>query len=113
MLAQGTTQRWQLPGHDATSLDKQRPQVVTLRDLAKDGAISGRDLFRHGAEPGAEVSFLAEDVAGADRGKIALEMIGPMPGTVISRSEPASALASASISGALSMLSSRRAPVPR
>ena len=46
-----------------------------------------RDLFWHQAKPGAEVAALGERILPI-AATIALEMIGPMPGTVINRSQP-------------------------
>ena len=59
---------------------------------------SGRDLLGHESQPGGEVATLGEPLAGSDRGDHGGSMIGPMPGTLIRRSHPASRLASSSIS---------------
>src|SRR5215469_14855901 len=54
--------------HYPGRLHKQDAQVAiaALRYLAEDGAVSGRDLFRHQSKPGGKVAALGEHIAGAD-----------------------------------------------
>ena len=56
--------------HDPCCLHEQNAQVAitSLRYLAEDGAVAGRDLLRHEAQPGGEVAAFGERIAGADRG---------------------------------------------
>ena len=78
--------------NDPRRLDEQDTQVAiaTFRYLAKDRAVSRRDLL--GDEPSqAAKSRPLEKVSPAPiAATIALEMIGPMPGTLINRSQPTS-----------------------
>ena len=91
--------RW-FDQHDPRSLHKQNAQVAVapLRYLAEDGAIPGRDLLRYKAQPSGKVAAFRERSPVPIAATIALEMIGPMPGTLTSRSQPASCRASAVIS---------------
>src|SRR5215831_794199 len=79
-----------LDQHDPGRLNEQTAQIAIAApgDAAEDRAVAGRYLFRHQPEPGTEVAALREGIAGAVAATIALEMIGPMPGTVISCSQP-------------------------
>src|SRR5262249_62127033 len=54
--------------HDPRCLDEQAPYVAiaTLRYLAEDRAIPGRDLLRDEPEPSGEVAAFAEPIALAD-----------------------------------------------
>jgi hypothetical protein len=73
-------------------LNEQTAQITiaALRYAAEDRAVSSRYLFRHEPEPGAEVAAFRESSPVPIAATIALEMIGPMPGTVINRSQPLS-----------------------
>src|SRR5215469_10535693 len=59
-----------LDQHHPCGLHEQRAQVTvtSLRYLAEDGAVAGRDLLGHKAQPGGEVAAFSEGLAGADRG---------------------------------------------
>jgi hypothetical protein len=70
--------------HNPCGLHEQNAQVAIAApgDFAEDRAVSRRDLLGHQSKPGAEVAAFGEYVSSADRGAtMALEMIGPMPGT--------------------------------
>ena len=56
--------------HDPSRLDEQGAQIAiaAFRYLAKDGAITGRGLFRDKAQPSSEVAAFRERIAGADCG---------------------------------------------
>jgi hypothetical protein len=75
--------RTDLDQHDPGSLNKQTAQIAIAasRDAAEDRAVAGRYLLSRPFEKASPVPIAAT---------IALEMIGPMPGTVISRSQPLS-----------------------
>src|SRR5262245_64477258 len=89
-----------LDQHDPGRLDEQGAQIAiaSFRYATEDCSVSCRDLFRYQPKPRAEVATFRERISRADRATTALEMIGPIPGTVISRSHPLSRRASASIS---------------
>jgi hypothetical protein len=76
-----------LDQHNPCRLDEQDTQVAiaALGYLAEDGAVAGRDLLGDEPQPGGEVAAFRQRIA-----DIALEMIGPIPGTLIKRSQPAS-----------------------
>jgi hypothetical protein len=74
--------------------------LLRLDIFTHDVAITGRDLLRDQAEPCGEVRPLSEGAPVPIAATMALEMIGPMAGTLISRSHPAfGALASLSLAG--------------
>ena len=50
-------------GHDARLM-----AITSLRYLAEDGAVASRDLLRHEAQPGGEVTAFGERISVADRG---------------------------------------------
>jgi hypothetical protein len=60
---------------------------ISARAIAQDCSVSSRDLFRYQPKPGAEVRPLENASPVPIAATIALEVIGPMPGTVISRSQ--------------------------
>ena len=79
--------------HGAGGLEEQRAQVLipSFGNLAEDGAIAGGDLLRDEAKPGAEVAAPLEKASPVPMAAtVALEMMGPMPGTVIRRSQAGS-----------------------
>jgi len=98
--------------NDVCGLHEQCSQVfvATFGDLAQDRAIPRRLLLRHQPQPGAEITSLLEASAPLPMAAtMALEIIGPTPGTVISRWQLLSCSASASISVyTVSMRSSSR-----
>ncbi len=109
-----------LPGlgldqHNLRRLDEQGPQVAiaTLRYLAEDRAIPVEICLGTSPSQAAKARPLANASPAPMAATIALEMIGPIPGTLISRSQPASRWAMASISpDKASMRSSSRRQSP-
>ena len=94
----------------AGAFDEEHTQIAVcaLRDAAKDGAITGRHLFRHQAKPSGKVSPFVKAVPLPTAATVALAMIGPMPGTLINCPQFTSVRARPSISSVtLSMRSSR------
>ena len=57
--------------------------VAALGDAPEDGSVSGRHLLGDEAEPGRKIPALANAAPLPIAATIALEMIGPMPGTVM------------------------------
>ncbi len=94
----------------SSALDEEHAQIAVsaLGDAAKDGAITCRHLLRHQPKPGSKITAFAKAAPLPTAATIALEMTGPIPGTVISCRQPSSARARASISSVTrSMRSSR------
>src|SRR5262245_32687986 len=58
---------------------------TALRYLAEDRAVPGRDLLRNEPQPSGEVAAFAD----ASPVPIAATSVRPIPGTLISRSQPA------------------------
>jgi hypothetical protein len=81
-----------LDQHHPGRLNEQHSQVAitAFRDAAENGAVTCRDLLRHEPEPGGEVATFGEGISAPIAATIALETIGPTPGTLISRSQPTS-----------------------
>src|SRR6266700_1198459 len=108
-----------LDQHNPRRLDEQGPQVAiaTLRYLAEDRAIPVEICLGTSPSQAAKARPLANASPAPMAATIALEMIGPIPGTLISRSQPASRWAMASITpDKASMRSSSRRqcqPCPR
>ena len=78
-----------LDQHDPRRLHEQNAQIAIapFRYLTKDCAVAGRDLF--GNEPQPAATRPLENASPVPMAAtMALEMIGPMPGTLISRSHP-------------------------
>ena len=86
-----------LDQHDPGCLHEQNAQVAVtpLRYLAEDGAVASRDAARVTAAKSRPLENASPLPIAAT---IALEMIGPMPGTLTSRSHPTSCRARAVIS---------------
>src|SRR5262245_43142012 len=89
-----------LDQHNPCRLDEQDTQVAiaAFRYLAEDGAVAGRYLLGDEPQPGGEVAAFRERMPAPIAATIALETIGPMPGTPINRSQPTSRRARTSIS---------------
>src|SRR5215470_20198682 len=85
---------------DPSGLDKQNAQVAIalFGYLTEDRAVSSRDLPRHQSEQAPKSRPLENTAPLPIAATIALEMIGPMPGTVINRLHPGSWLATIWIS---------------
>src|SRR6266581_3509694 len=81
-----------LDQHNPRRLDEQGPQVAiaTLRYLAEDRAIPVEICLGTSPSQAAKARPLANASPAPMAATIALEMIGPIPGTLISRSQPAS-----------------------
>ncbi len=104
-----------LDENDPGRLHERDPQIAIspLRDLAQDGAISCRDLLWHEPSQAAKSRPFENASPEPIAATIALEMIGPMPGTLMRRSQPVSCRAINSISRErFSMRSSRRRQSP-
>ena len=86
--------------HDPSRLHEEHAEIAvpTLGNATEDDSIAGRDLSRHKPEPGTEVATAAERDPSPMVATMALAMIGPMPGTVISRWQATSLPARVSIS---------------
>jgi hypothetical protein len=84
--------RLDLDQHDPGGLNKQRTQITiaTPRYAAEDGAITGDICFGTSPSQAPKSRPLANASPVPIAATIALEMIGPMPGTVIRRSQPLS-----------------------
>src|SRR6516162_11944713 len=89
-----------LDQHDPGRLDEQGAQIAiaSFRYAAEDCSVSGRDLFRYQPKPGAEVAAFREASPVPIAATTALEMIGPTPGTVITRWQASSCSTSDSMS---------------
>src|SRR4029450_11148236 len=89
-----------LDQHDPRRLHEQNPQIAiaTSGYLAEDSTVTGRDLFGNEPQPGGKGATLGDTSPAPIAATIALEMIAPTPGTLISRSQLASWRAMASIS---------------
>ena len=103
-----------LDQHHPRRLHEQNPQVAIAPPgyLAQDRTVPGRDLLGASPSQAAKSRPLVNTSPAPIAATVALEMIGPMPGTLISRSQPASWRAIASISfESLSTRSSSRRPI--
>jgi hypothetical protein len=89
-----------LDQHGPRRLNQQNAQVAiaAFGYLAKDRAVPRRGLFRDKPSRAAKSRPLMSASPAPTAATIALEMIGPIPGTLINRSQPASWRASTSIS---------------
>ena len=72
--------------HDPCRLDEHDAQlaIATLGYLAQDSAVAGRDLFGDKPQPSGKVTAFGEPTSRPIAATIALKMIGPTPGTLIS-----------------------------
>jgi hypothetical protein len=107
-----------LDEHDPGCLDEQNPQVAiaALGCLAQDSAVPVDICLGNRPSQAAKSRSLVNASPVPIAATIALEMIGPMPGTLISRSQPASWRAMALISPdkpSIRSSSRRRQPNPR
>ena len=89
-----------LDQHHPGRLHEQNSQVAiaTPGYFSKDGTVPGRYLFGNEPQPVAKSRPLVNTSPAPIAATIALEMMGPIPGTLISRPQPASWRAMASIS---------------
>src|SRR5262245_31421722 len=89
-----------LDQYNPCGLNEQNAQVAiaALRYLAEDGAVAGRDLLGESPSQAAKSRPFVNASPVPIAATIALEMIGPIPGTLIKRSQPASRRARTSIS---------------
>src|SRR5262245_62207311 len=89
-----------LDQYNPCGLNEQNAQVAiaALRYLAEDGAVAGRDLLGESPSQAAKSRPFVNASPVPIAATIALEMIGPIPGTLIKRSQPASRRAGNSIS---------------
>ena len=86
--------------HHPRGLHEQNTEVAVapLRYLAEDSAVARGDLFGTRPSQAAKSRPLEKTSPAPIAATIALEIIGPMPGTLISRSQPASCRARTAIS---------------
>jgi hypothetical protein len=86
--------------NDPSCLDEEHAQVAVaaLGDVSEDSPVSGRHLFGHEAEPSRIIPPFRKADPLPIAATMALEMIGPIPGTVITLRQLSSAFASVSIS---------------
>jgi hypothetical protein len=104
-----------LDQYNPCGLNEQNAQVAiaAFRYPAEDRAVPGRDLLGDESQPGGEVAAFVNASPAPIAATVALEMIGPIPGTLINRSQPASRRARTSISlDKLSIRSSSRRQSP-
>src|SRR6516164_5508248 len=89
-----------LDQHHPGSLHEQNAQIAiaALGYLAENGAVASRDLLGHKTSQAAKSRPFENASPVPIAATIALEMIGPMPGTLTNRSQPASCRARAVIS---------------
>lgn len=75
------------PLADLGGADEQFAQILVtaFRDGTKNRAIAGQELLRHNTEPSREIAPLGKALAGLMAATMALDTIGPTPGTLMAR----------------------------